>query len=215
MLSESTAGRFLFAAESKTKRCTVDGCERGARSGGVCGKHYQRLRSHGSTNLPPRQERAWFVCSIDGCDKLARTKLGKCCEAHYGRMRRNGRYDAPVWKNWAVTTNGYVMRRDLEHPLSRANGYVMQHRAVLYDAIGPGQHNCYWCACVIDWNGKGAARLVVDHLDGNKTNNVLSNLLPSCHRCNSSRGLFQSWVMAHRDDPFLWELYEEARRTAA
>lgn len=29
------------------KSCSVEGCERNARSGGMCGKHYQRWRKHG------------------------------------------------------------------------------------------------------------------------------------------------------------------------
>jgi hypothetical protein len=45
----------------------------------------------------------------------------------------------------------------------------------------------------VNWNtGARTARgsLVVDHLDGNKTNNHLENLVPSCHRCNCSRSRF-------------------------
>jgi hypothetical protein len=57
---------------------------------------------------------------------------------------------------------------------------------------------------------KGSRKLVVDHLDGIKTNNDLSNLVPSCHRCNSTRGLFQRWVMEHKDDPFLADLFRVA-----
>ena len=48
-------------------------------------------------------------------------------------------------------------------------------------------------------------------LDGNKQNNSLSNLVPACNPCNSARGLFMAWVRAHKDDPYLWAMYEAAR----
>lgn len=201
----------LFKAESRAKQCSVIGCERGARNLGVCGKHYQRMRAHGSYVLPARPERQWAFCSIEGCDKPSRTVAGLLCEMHYGRRRRNGNFNAPVWGKWSVTGHGYVMRYDPPHPAASRGGYVYQHRAVLLDAIGPGEHPCHWCGSTIEWGAKGKRKLVVDHLDGNKQHNARSNLVASCHRCNASRGLFQWWVMQHRDDPFLWSLYEQAR----
>jgi hypothetical protein len=77
------------------------------------------------------------------------------------------------------------------HPLSDRNGYVGEHRAVLYDRIGPGPHHCHWCGTEVNWMpGSGARRgaLVVDHLDNDAFNNADANLVPACQPCNGTRG---------------------------
>lgn len=204
----------LYTAESLFVQCAVAECGRGARAKGLCGRHYQRQRTNGTVSLLPRLKPTWATCSVEGCGKPSRTILGRFCEMHYGRMRRNGNHDAPVWGKWRMTEHGYIMKRDLEHPITTRTGYLYQHRAVLYDAIGPGVHQCHWCKAEIEWSAIGPRKLVVDHLDGNKTHNVPGNLVPSCHKCNATRGLFQRWVMDHRDDPFLWAMYEAAKRAA-
>lgn len=167
------------------------------------------MRTFGSYDLvrqPPEQT----ICTIAGCERPARTIRGRYCEMHYTRMRRNGTHECKVWAEWRVTDHGYMMKRDVEHPLSTRTGYLYQHRAVLYDAIGQGPHKCHWCGTEIDWGLRGGRKLVVDHLDGDKRNNDRANLVQSCHRCNATRGLFQNWVKAHQDDPFLRALYHQA-----
>lgn len=81
-----------------------------------------------------------------------------------------------------------------QHPLADKNGYAPEHRVLVYDHIGEGQHRCHWCKKLVTWiygagRGAGTSRsmLVVDHVDGNHLNNDLSNLVPSCQLCNSSR----------------------------
>lgn len=58
------------------------------------------------------------------------------------------------------------------------------------DKLGdaPGPHRCRWCESLVDWaHGVDEGALVVDHLDHNRGNNDPSNLVPSCHPCNSVR----------------------------
>lgn len=80
-----------------------------------------------------------------------------------------------------------------EHPLAKSNGMVSLHRAVLFAKIGPGSpHSCHWCGKNVYWikadvGFDGSSYLVVDHLDGDKTNNQPGNLVPSCNGCNSLR----------------------------
>jgi hypothetical protein len=193
----------MYAAESKTLNCSAPGCERGARSKGLCGAHYQRVRTYGTLDLPARKPNEQTKCSVEDCSNNARTINGSLCEMHYGRRRRNGDFRSPAYGRVALTSHGYRVIYDPTHEIAPASGVLYEHRAVLFGAIGEGPHACRWCDRLVVWRGKGRGKLVVDHLDGVKTNNDPSNLLPSCAQCNSTRGLFQKWAMDHKDDPFL------------
>lgn len=202
------------------QECEVDGCFLRPRNrfGGraMCNKHGLRWRAYGQTDLPPRASRAKLRprCAVGGCGSPSRSSGSEHCELHYYRMRRNGTTDGRQASEPRLCEQGYMARFTRTHPLSPKSGVLYQHREVLYDAIGDAVHACYWCGTEVEWKAKGKRKLVVDHLDGDKAHNRLSNLKPSCHRCNSTRGTFQNWVMLHRDDPFLWSLYEAARRAA-
>lgn len=79
--------------------------------------------------------------------------------------------------------NGYALVYAAGHPMSHPNGQALEHRVVLYDAIGPGTHPCHWCGVGVTWR----VDLTVDHVDAVKENNDLSNLVPACTRCNTQR----------------------------
>lgn len=91
---------------------------------------------------------------------------------------------------------GYRGRRDPDHPLADVTGRVLEHRAVLYDTIGPGPHSCHWCGTELYWHRRPtehpSSALCVDHIDENKLNNDPTNLVPSCLGCNSRRALKSS-----------------------
>lgn len=94
----------------------------------------------------------------------------------------------------AKTTRYRSVAIALDHPLAQdsGNGYgkVYEHRLVLFDKIGPWDHECYWCKKSIRWgNDCDADVIVVDHLDGNEWNNTPENLVPSCRRCNIQRSI--------------------------
>jgi len=86
-----------------------------------------------------------------------------------------------------LVPNGYIRVRLPGHPLSDKGGSVYEHRRVLYDHLGPGTHPCHWCGRALCWDGKGDDQLAVDHLDFNKQNNLLANLVASCQVCNAVR----------------------------
>lgn len=55
-----------------------------------------------------------------------------------------------------VNGEGYSVVQWPGHPLA-TNGSVREHRAVLFDKIGPGMHSCHWCAKPVTWGGRGAS----------------------------------------------------------
>ena len=68
-----------------TRVCTVENCERPAKSLGLCGMHHQRQWRLGATNLPDRPR---VTCSVEGCPTVA--KAQGYCPKHYERLRRHG-----------------------------------------------------------------------------------------------------------------------------
>lgn len=86
--------------------------------------------------------------------------------------------------NRLVTADGYINLTGQVHPLA-AGGAVPEHRQVLYDKIGPGEHPCHWCGKLLAWGGKGGIH--ADHVDEDVSNNDPANLVASCLRCNWGR----------------------------
>ncbi len=156
------------------------------------------------------------LCAVEGCRNHRAYANPAVCNSCYYRLRRTGTLERRQWKYRSVGSNGYIRVSTTDHPLSVC-GFVYEHRQVLYDAIGPGPHACHWCKAQVDWVKGRCVRgpLVPDHLDGNKQNNALANLVPACNRCNSGRGLFLSWLLKHQDDPFIWEMYQASRKVGS
>jgi len=103
---------------------------------------------------------------------------------HYMRKWRNGTTDKIMTRALKINHSaGYVVIYDEDHPLATKNGYVYEHRKVYYDAQGAGPFSCHWCDEVVGWDV-----LDIDHVDDDKSNNNLSNLVASCHACNTARG---------------------------
>lgn len=176
-------------AKRPTPTCEVDACDQPAEARGWCHLHYDRWRRNGDVHLHRREV---SPCAVEGCQRSSR-KRG-WCEFHYGRWRRTGQTSDPVSRRGSrgtVRSDGYVVLNRPEHPLSAKGGLVMEHRSVLYDAIGPGEHECHWCSTSVSWERTWPAHadaLVVDHVDHDRSNNDRDNLVPSCQRCNANRG---------------------------
>lgn len=86
-----------------------------------------------------------------------------------------------------ISKQGYVvLRYQYGHPLASHHGELLEHRKVLYEKIGPGEHPCYWCGKLRSWGGSQGIH--ADHLDDDRLNNDPENLVPSCKRCNGRRG---------------------------
>lgn len=176
------------------KMCSIDGCEKELRARGLCGTHWARWRKTGTTDDPEPKYKSDF-CSIDGCDKHRKT-LG-LCEMHYYRRRRNGRTGPPTplitrnhgnpckvdgcakpGKSFGMcemhytrfTRNGHTERIRRSGFTIDANGYYRVHvngkpcplhRKAMEDHLGR----------------KLTREEVVHHVDRDKSNNNISNLM--------------------------------------
>lgn len=177
--------------------CSIGDCERPSLKPGSrwCWMHYQRNRKYGSPIVPgvPERQRGanrGLSCSLDNCGRPAAAR--GWCQRHYSRWRRTGSFEVADPNDYRkVTKAGYVEIRRAGHPLSRVRtGVVMEHRFVLYEAIGPGTHPCNWCAKPVTWDVRKPGHpdfLTVDHLNWDPADNRLENLVPSCLSCNQRR----------------------------
>ena len=139
------------------------------------------MRAYKKPGRPP--------CSVDGCVRPLYCR-GKCL-MHYNRELKGIEGGAEplrrAFGTGSVNGDGYWVFHDSSHPLSNAQGKLLGHRAVLFDAIGAGVHPCHWCEKPLTWRGAADARINGDHLDHNKLNNDISNLVVSCLDCNTKR----------------------------
>jgi len=131
-----------------------------------------------------KQKELAGLCTVHKCDKPALRSKRTLCEMHYYRLRRNGTLNN-VRRTMGIYTDGrgYVHAWKPGHTLSKKSGYVSKHRQVLFDSIGEGRHECHWCGIDICWSS-----MHVDHLDSDKENNDITNLVASCPNCNQARG---------------------------
>ncbi len=99
----------------------------------------------------------------------------------------------------------YKRKRNPSHPLAVAGGCVYVHRQTLWDHLYPHHPNpyetydhCNWCGWPQYWRivqsfqGQSSMTSInVDHIDGDPTNNTITNLVPSCSWCNTNRTKLQ------------------------
>lgn len=113
--------------------------------------------------------------------KIAASKLGH--EVAIETRRKIGKTLRQA--GFHLDRKGYiVLSGQHDHPLATSRGLLREHRKVLYDAIGPGEHSCHWCDGPVRWED---GTLAPDHLDWNPANNARDNLVQSCYPCNSAR----------------------------
>lgn len=125
-------------------------------------------------------------CKVDGCDRECKHYPGKgICQMHYFRMMRYGTYEltkSGKGKEKQRNGKGYLMIKMSGHPLAMANGFVYEHRKVIYDRHGDVLPPCEKCGKDVTWKTAH-----IDHIDEVVDNNEESNLRVLCRACNVMR----------------------------
>lgn len=170
-----------------TTKCEIVGCEELAKGRKHwCQMHYMRWYRHGD----PLYKRPKKFCSIADCQKTSESR--GWCKEHYDRWIRHGDPTVVIdtTSRGSLSNRGYLLIHKAGHPLAMKGGRVAQHRVVLYEKIGPGDHLCNWCGACVSWDKSWPVHsnaLVTDHLDHDRLNNDPGNLVPSCQSCNVRR----------------------------
>lgn len=124
-------------------------------------------------------------CKVDDCDRKISYKEANLCQKHYFRLRRTGSTELkPKSENAGRCKNksGYVMVKDNDHPLVMKNGYVYEHRKVVFSKYCFDVPPCTLCSKKVTWDN-----LHIDHIDNVVDNNNENNLRVLCRACNVMR----------------------------
>lgn len=100
------------------KFCTVEGCEKQARTKAMCQKHYDAARY-----IPAVPRVKNTICVVEGCDREPGKRRGYC-EAHYDRWRAGKNLAIPIRERQERAGNCSI--EGCERPIAR-RGYCGAH----------------------------------------------------------------------------------------
>ena len=130
-------------------------------------------------------------CVVDGCARPAIYTGFGLCRTCWLQQHRTGSTIRKSPQTRLRRPSGYIALWAPDHPLARdGRNRVYEHRVVLYDALGPGPHACFWC----DMPLGGWDEIVADHLNEQKDDNRPENLVVSCNSCNRARGAMLQFI---------------------
>lgn len=132
-------------------------------------------------------------CSVEKCGREAAYKADVLCQKHYFRKRRNGTFQTQMeikklaqgfsrQPRITMPGRGYIRLYLPDHPLRDTQGYVSEHRKIMFDKIGYFLNACELCGKHQTWE-----TVHIDHIDNNPKNNDPINLRPLCRSCNTRR----------------------------
>jgi len=124
-------------------------------------------------------------CVAQDCDSEARYTSLCLCQKHYFRQWRYGTTELTrraAQPRITMPGRGYQLVHDPKHPLAHKNGYVAEHRKIVFDRIGFSLCKCELCGAPESWD-----TVHIDHIDNDPKNNNPDNLRPLCRTCNTRR----------------------------
>lgn len=123
--------------------CTVDGCLSKRLAKGLCSKHYERQRRHGTTDLMPRVFKR-SRCSVESCESDSFAK--NLCTMHYQRSRKGIPLDLPRDFNTGP----------LHHSWKEFLGYSGIHRRLKTQRGEAARYECVDCSdAATEWSYRG------------------------------------------------------------
>lgn len=124
-------------------------------------------------------------CKVKDCCRPAHYKDQRVCQMHYFRFMRNGTYDLIRSRKYRISNPaGYQALYIPDHPLASSNGYVYEHRKIVFNKYRYDLPDCENCGKESSWEGWVTH---IDHIDNDVTNNNESNLRVLCNGCNVKR----------------------------
>lgn len=133
----------------------------------VCGKQIHLK--------PSRLKRSKNVC----CSLMCSSKLKETifCNDQNHQFGKKGELNSSYKVDIRLNPYGYILIRSLHHPFSQYNGFVFLHRLVMEHYLRDTQPDSPYLIEVDGFSDRYLnPDLVVHHVDGNKLNNVISNL---------------------------------------
>ena len=108
--------------------CRVTGCERPAgvpgTARGLCSAHYNRLRRHGSLELPRRPAPVrTLTCEYAGCQKPQRGR--GYCSTHWKRLHTHGDVEIVNRSDWTQEEDHRLLALPLTRNGAVKAGYLM------------------------------------------------------------------------------------------
>lgn len=137
--------------------CIIEGCEKNRYGNGYCRPHWYGNKQYGD----PLAVREYLKgggtgkCSIEECHRLVRAK--RFCTKHLDRFTK---YGSPYITKYATPGSGHINKRG--YKIIRCDGKAgFEHKFIVEQKLGRSLTN----------------NEDIHHLDGNKLNNHLNNLI--------------------------------------
>jgi len=118
--------------------CIVEDCDKPRKSKGLCGMHDNRMRRHGSTDLPIKSTKPKLTCRVEEggqrCGKPRQARM--MCMMHYRRWREYGNPLVVKYQRIPNRDDRYKNIYKPGHANANSVGMVGEHRYVMSEHLG-------------------------------------------------------------------------------